>query len=67
MYQPPFHITPGILNLVADISECIGRYSAMADMRLTPQLRRGNSIRTVHASLAIENNTMSLEHVINAL
>lgn len=28
---------------------------------LSPQLRRENRIRTIHASLAIENNTLSLE------
>ena len=57
-YQPPYTITPTILNLVAEISETIGRYTVLAEQSLTPRLRRENRIRTIHASLAIENNTL---------
>ena len=62
-YQPPYSITPVILNLVADIGEAIGHYTALADNRLTPRLRRENRVRTIQASLAIENNTLTLEQV----
>lgn len=62
-YQPPYTITPVIVNLVAVISETIGRYTVLAEQRLTPWLRRENRIRTIHASLAIENNTLTLEQV----
>lgn len=62
-YQPPYTITPAILNLVAEIGEIIGRYSILAEKNLTPQLRRENRIRTIQASLAIENNTLTLEQV----
>ncbi len=62
-YQPPYTITPTILNLVAAISETIGRYTVLAEQHLTPRLRRENRIRTIHASLAIENNTLTLEQV----
>lgn len=62
-YQPPYTITPAIVNLVAAISEKIGRYTVLAEQRLTPHLRRENRIRTIHASLAIENNTLTLEQV----
>jgi fido (protein-threonine AMPylation protein) len=34
---------------------------------LSPQLRRENHIRTIHASLAIENNTLSLEQVTDII
>jgi Fic family protein len=51
------------LKFVADIGEAIGRFTATADRYLTPQLRRENRIRTIHASLAIENNTLTLEQV----
>ena len=34
---------------------------------LTPQLRRNNRIRTIQASLAIENNTLSIEQVAAVL
>ncbi|WP_027156629.1 Fic family protein [Methylobacter luteus] len=62
-YQPPYTITPTILNLVAEISEQIGRYTILAEQNLTPRLRRENRIRTIQASLAIENNTLTLEQV----
>ncbi|NKC16440.1 MAG: Fic family protein [Gammaproteobacteria bacterium] len=62
-YQPPYTITPGILDAVANISELLGRYSASAGESVTPRLRRGNRIRTVQASLAIEHNTLNLEQV----
>ena len=66
-YQPPLTLTPRILNFVADISEQLGRLSALRDAALTPQLRRGNRIRTIQASLAIENNTLSIEQVTAVL
>lgn len=62
-YQPPYTITPAIVNLIAEISETIGRYSALAEQSLTPRLRRENRIRTIQASFAIENNTLTLEQV----
>lgn len=34
---------------------------------LSPQLRKENRIRTIHASLAIENNTLSLEQVTDII
>lgn len=66
-YQPPLTLTPTMLALVAEISEQVGRLSARHESALTPQLRRGNRIRTIQASLAIENNTLSLEQVTAVL
>jgi len=60
-YQPPYTITPTILQRVAEIVELITRWSVSADHALSPQLRRNNRIRTIQASLAIENNTLSIE------
>ncbi|MGR9000006.1 MAG: Fic family protein, partial [Gammaproteobacteria bacterium] len=62
-YEPPYTITSTILNLVSEISELIGRYTVLAEQNLTPRLRRENRIRTIQASLAIENNTLTLEQV----
>lgn len=62
-YNPPFTITPAIVNLIAEIGETIGRYTVLAEQHLTPRLRRKNRIRTIQASLAIENNTLTLEQV----
>lgn len=62
-YTPPYTITPEIVRLVSEISETIGRFSVMNQLEQTPMLRRGNRLRTIQASLAIENNSLSLEQV----
>jgi Fic family protein len=61
-YQPPFQLTADILQQVADLSEQVGRLAVLAE-GFTPQLRRGNRIRTIQASLAIEHNTLTVEQV----
>jgi len=66
-YQPPYTITPTILQRVAEIVELVTRWSVSADNALSPQLRRSNRIRTIQASLAIENNTLSIEQVTAVL
>lgn len=66
-YQPPLTLTPGMLSLVAAIGELIGQLTERRASSLTPQLRRGNRIRTIQASLAIENNTLSVEQVTAVL
>jgi len=65
--EPPYDRTPAILRLVAEISECVGQYTAFYQQTLTPQLRRANRIRTIQASLEIEQNTLSLEQVTAVL
>ena len=66
-YQPPLTITPTILNLVEQIGETMGRWSLTTEGELSPRLRRGSRIRTIQASLAIENNTLSVEQVTAVL
>ncbi|WP_027359919.1 Fic family protein [Desulforegula conservatrix] len=66
-YQPPYSITSLILQRVADIVELVTRWSLSDDSSLSPQLRRNNRIRTIQASLAIENNTLSIEQVTAVL
>lgn len=62
-YTPPFTITENILNLVAEIAEKIGRLNIHDSEALHPLLRKENRIKTIHASLAIENNSLSLEQI----
>lgn len=62
-YEPPFTITPRVLDLVASISEEMGRRGLARDAGLTPALRRGNRLRSIQASLEIENNSLTLEQV----
>lgn len=58
-YQPPFTICSEILNLVATISEAIGRLSVEFEQQKLLRLRKVNRMRTVQGSLAIEGNTLS--------
>jgi len=66
-YQPPCKLTPAILGLVAEIAEETGRLSAVSATDGPPQLRRENRIRTIHSSLAIENNSLTFEQVTSVL
>ena len=61
-YHPPFDITLDMLQLVEEIGEILGRWSVL-ERPDSPQLRRSNRIRTIQASLEIENNTLSLEQI----
>ena len=63
MYTPPFTITSKIITLVADISAQIERYSIRSEMEDTLHLRKTNRIKTIHSSLAIENNSLSIEQI----
>ena len=65
-YEPPFTITPAILRLASEISELVGHVQALSGST-SPFLRKENRIRTIHASLAIENNTLTLEQVTAVL
>lgn len=51
------------MNLVADVSEQIGRIKVLSHGNLNPHLRKENRIRTIHSSLAIEHNSLSFEQV----
>ena len=63
MKNPPFKITNAIIGLVADIAELTGKLTSIHPLSTNPTLRRSNRIRTIHGSLAIEQNTLSLEQV----
>lgn len=65
--QPPFQITNKMIDDVAKIAELTGRLSAYGHLSGSPNLRRINRIRTIHSSLAIEQNTLSLEQVTAVL
>lgn len=61
-YAPPHQISSDIVNLVSEISELLGRWSAKDQLK-SPQLRKENRIRTIQASLAIEHNSLTIEQV----
>jgi len=62
-YQPPYTITPAILNLVAQISEVVGHLTVLTDSADALRLRRVNRVRTIRGSLAIEGNTLSEKQI----
>lgn len=62
-YKPPFLITNEALSLVASISEKIGRITATSNLDVKPRLRKNNRIKSIHASLKIEANSLSLGQV----
>ncbi|MBQ3753490.1 MAG: Fic family protein [Prevotella sp.] len=68
MYQPPFNITPEMLHLISGISEQVGIINARLGENVpSPILRKKNQIKTIHSSLAIENNTLSLKQVTDII
>lgn len=62
-YKPPFQMTDKMTSLIAEISEQVGRITVLQEGTISPHLRRENRIRTIHSSLAIEHNSLSLEQV----
>lgn len=62
-YKPPFTITNKILSYVSLISEKIGRITATSNLEAKPHLRRNNRIRSIHSSLKIEANSLTLGQV----
>ncbi|MBQ7215101.1 MAG: hypothetical protein IJS39_03865 [Synergistaceae bacterium] len=63
-YAPPFTVTEYITVLVGEVCEQAGRVEAVNEKTLSaPHLRRENRIRTIHSTLAIEQNSLTLEQV----
>lgn len=62
-YKPPFTITNKILSYVSSISEKIGRITATSNLEAKPHLRRNNKIKSIHSSLKIEANSLTLGQV----
>jgi Fic family protein len=62
-YKPPYEINTSIINKVAMIMKMIGKFSSMDNLSSQPLLRRKNQIKSIHSSLAIENNQLSESQV----
>jgi len=65
--KPPFEITNSILDKVTRIAELVGSMDTALSSSSNLMLRRTNRIRTIYSSLAIEQNTLSLEQVTAVL
>lgn len=66
-YKPPFTITNSILSHVASVSEKVGRITVMSNMENKPHLRKNNRIKSIHSSLKIEANSLSLSQVSDVI
>ena len=67
MKNPPFEITNTIIDLVVEIAELVGKLASIHQLSTNPTLRRTNRIRTIYGSIAIEQNTLSLEQLTAVL
>jgi Fic family protein len=65
--QPPYTITNDIINLVADISLILGRFHGLKLPGPQPELRKQVQILTIHSSLAIEGNTLSVDQITDVI
>ncbi len=61
--KPPYKITGKILKLVASISEKIGEVNSAHLNKPPTELRKKNRIKTIHSSLEIEGNTLTIEQI----
>lgn len=62
-YKPPFTMTEEITNLVIEIAELTGKISLSDRLFRNPRLRRENRIRSIYSSLAIEQNSLTIDQV----
>lgn len=62
-YEPPLCVNEGILSLLAEICELVGQVEVVHRGVMSVHLRRENQIRSIHSSLAIEHNSLTLEQV----
>lgn len=62
-YKPPFTITNKMLLYISSISEKLGNINGQGSLSSKPHLRKNNQIRSIHSSLKIEANTLSLAQV----
>jgi Fic family protein len=61
--KPPYTITEKAADYLAKIVETITRLDLGTDFKRDSKLHRENRVRTIHSSLAIEGNTLSLDDV----
>ncbi len=59
--KPPFTITSTILNYLIEISKVLGNLEI--EIKKNLHLRKENRIKSIHSSLAIENNSLSIEQI----
>ena len=66
-YIPPFTMTEEITDLLGEIAQYVGLITAFEQLHPNSGLRRENRIRSIHSSLAIEQNTLTLDQVTDVV
>lgn len=66
-YIPPYEITNEMLELVSEIMENLGKITGVNELEKLPRLRKVSRVKSIHSSLAIENNTLSIEQVTDII
>lgn len=66
-YIPPYEITDEMLEIVSEIMENLGKLNGVNELQKLPVLRKVNRIKSIHSSLAIENNTLTVEQVTDVI
>lgn len=66
-YIPPFTMTEEITDLLGEIAQYVGLITAFEQLHPNSGLRRENRIRSIHSSLAIEQNTLTLDKVTDVV
>ena len=66
-YIPPFTMTDEIANFLIEIAEIIGAMTVSEQLSRNPKLRRENRIRSIHSSLAIEQNSLTMDQVSDVI
>ena len=67
MKDPPFAITNKTLTLTTEIAELVGKVTSTETLSTNPVLRRTNRIKSIYSSLAIEQNSLTLDQVTAVL
>jgi Fic family protein len=66
-FIPPFKLNDDMLEIVTTIVEALGKISSVETLDKLPRLRRAGRIKSIHSSLAIENNTLTIEQVTDVI
>lgn len=67
MKKPPYHINKKILDLLSEISRSLGKLESLHLIDSDLKLRKKNRIKTIHGSVAIEGNELSLEQITDII
>lgn len=67
MNTPTFIVTSRALDLVAKIAETVGELQGSGEYARNLRLRKANRLRSIQSSLAIENNSLSIDEVADII